>query len=69
MTQAERAKLHWKMDAEIARLVSDGCRLSNETPILRGGSHTDHWLPITCVLLAIVGFIGGVIDLLIVLHR
>ena len=68
MTHAERAELHRKMDAEIARLVSDGCRLSNKTATLRG-PHTYRWLPITCVLLAIVGFMGRVSDLLIALHR
>ena len=62
VTPADRADLHRKMDAEIAKLSAETARLNAK---LRSYS----WLPLATTIMGSTGLIGAIAAILIALHK
>lgn len=58
----DRAALHRKMDAEIAKLVAETAKINAE-------ARAYPWLPLATAIMGSTGVIGAVVAILIAFHR
>ena len=76
VTPADRADLHRKMDAEIAKLIGESsklgaetAKLSAETAKLNAELRSYPWLPLATTIMGSTGLIGAIAAILIALHK
>ena len=69
VTPADRADLHRKMDAEIAKLIGESAKLSAETAKLNAELRSYPWLPLATTIMGSTGRIGAIAAILVALHK
>ena len=83
LTDDDRADLHRKMDAEIAKLIGESskmatensklaaetAKLAAETAKINAELRAYPWLPLATTLLGSTGLIGAIVAILIAFHK